>query len=45
MSYDEYLSRRDWLMATYSLTSEEANETAYYDTDPETWAGSQWEAA
>ena len=45
MSYDEYLSRRDWLIATYHLTREEATETAYYDTDPETWAGSQWEAA
>ena len=45
MSYDEFLSRRDWLMATYHLTRDEATETTYYDTDPQTWAGSPWEAA
>ena len=42
MSYDEYLSRCEWLMATYHLTRDEATETAHYDTDPETWAGSPW---
>lgn len=45
MSYDEFLSRRDWLIATYHLNREEATETVYYDTDTETWAGSPWEAA
>jgi hypothetical protein len=45
MSYDEFLSRRDWLMATYHLTRDEATETTYYDTDPQTWAGSPWGAA
>ncbi len=43
MSYDEHLRRREWLMATYHLTREEAIETAYYDTDPQTWAGSPWD--
>lgn len=43
MSYDEHLRRREWLMATYHLTRDEATETAYYDTDPQTWAGSPWD--
>ena len=43
MSYDEHLRRREWLMATYHLTRDEAIETAYYDTDPATWAGSPWD--
>ena len=30
------------LLAAADLTRDEATETAYYDTDPETWAGSPW---
>jgi hypothetical protein len=44
MNYDEYLSRREWLIATYHLSRDEATEAAYYDTEPETWAGSPWES-
>jgi hypothetical protein len=45
MSREEYLSRHAWLMDVYGLTSQEAFEAAYYDTDPETWVGSEWEGA
>ena len=43
MNYDEYLARHAWLMDAYGFTSQEAFETALYDTDPETWVGSEWE--
>jgi len=43
MSREEYLARHAWLMDVYGLTRDEAFETAYYDTDPETWVGSEWE--
>jgi len=43
MSREEYLARHAWLMDTYGFTSQEAFETAYYDIDPETWVGSEWE--
>jgi hypothetical protein len=43
MNYEEFLSRCEWLIATYHLTKQEATEVAWYDTDPETWAGSDWE--
>lgn len=43
MSREEYLARHAWLMDVYGLTSQEAFETAYYDIDPETWVGSEWE--
>lgn len=33
----------EWLMTTYHMRRGEAEETAYYDNDPETWKGSQWE--
>jgi hypothetical protein len=43
MNYEEFLSRREWLIATYHFTAQEATEAAWYDTDPETWVGSEWE--
>ena len=43
MDYEEELARTEWLMATYHLRRGEAQEAAYYDTDPETWVGSDWE--
>jgi len=45
MSREEYLARHAWLMDAYGFTSQEAFETAYYDIDPETWVGSEWEGA
>jgi hypothetical protein len=35
--------KMEWLMTTYQMRRGEAEETAYYDNDPETWKGSQWE--
>lgn len=43
MDYDEFLSRRAWLMVKYHLTRDEATETVYYDTDADIWVGSPWD--
>ena len=40
---DELRDKIEWLMTTYHLRYREAEETAYYDDEPETWKGSPWE--
>ena len=40
---DELRDKIEWLMTTYHMRSGEAEETAYYDDNPETWKGSPWE--
>ena len=40
---DELRDKIEWLMTTYHMRYGNAEETAYYDEDPETWKDSPWE--
>lgn len=40
---DDHRDKVEWLMARYHFSPDEANETAYYNTDPDTWKDSPWE--
>ena len=40
---EDYKAKAQWLIQAHHMRPDEAMEMAYYDTDPETWAGSPWE--
>jgi hypothetical protein len=40
---DELRDKIEWLMTTYHMRYGEAEVSAYYDEDPETWKDSPWE--